>query len=118
MAPTDSDPDGSVIASLSVISPASIEGLEPYRRESAEGPHVYDLGTERFRESDAADRAERLDAAITGLLHRLDDVSSSTLHDPATFVRLFLTFGGGAHTLSSDALRRLAGVNATLWIDT
>lgn len=60
MARTDTDPEGSVIASLSVISPARIEGLEPYRRESAEG----------------------------------------------------------LHTLSSDALRRLARLNATLWVDT
>lgn len=115
---TEPDGFGSVIASLTVISTTSIESLEPHRQGSAEGHHVYDLGTERICEGDAARRAERLDAAIAGLLHRLDDVYSPVLHDPATFVRLFLTFGGGAHTIAPDAIRRLAGVNATLWIDT
>ena len=117
MSHTGTDGVGSVMVSLTVFSTTSIEDLNSYRRVSADGRHVYDLGTERIADGDAGRRAEKLDAAIEELLHRLDDVTSSALQDPATFVRLFLTFGGGSHTISPHVLRRVALVNATLWID-
>ncbi|WP_406246137.1 hypothetical protein ACI7YT_13795 [Microbacterium sp. M] len=115
----DADDVGFVVVSFTVIAARPIDGLVRYLRESRtpDGEFFYDLGTETFEELEAENRADRLDAAINGMLDLVEHVPRSMFHDPHVFVRLYLTFGRGAETVSADALRRMADVNATMWID-
>ncbi len=58
-----------------------------------------------------------LKAAIGQHLDRLAAVPRDALHDPDAFVRLFLTLPRGAETIDAETVKRLAEVNATVWID-
>lgn len=115
----DTDDAGLVIVSFTVLAATPIDGLVRYLHESRTrgDEFFYDLGTETFEEPEAQNRADKLDAAINGFLDLMEPIPREVLHDSQAFVRLYMTFGRGAETVSAKALRRLAGVNATMWID-
>lgn len=115
----DGDADCWVTVSLSVFGAGRIERLEDYLQESA-GPtdeHRYHLGTTTFNEPSWDRRAETLATTINDLLDRLASIPPDVLHAPTAFVRLFLTLPSGAETIDAKTLKRLAEVNATVWID-
>lgn len=118
---SDGEADGSgyVIVSFTVITASPIEGLSQYLSKPRARPDefVYELGTQTFEEPESEARADQLDATINRFLDLLEPIPRGVLHDPNTFVRLYATFCRGAETISSTTLKRLAGVNATIWID-
>ncbi|UNK69968.1 hypothetical protein [Microbacterium sp. H1-D42] len=118
---SDVDPDnfGHVIVSFTIGTAAPIENLVQYLHPSpAPGAEFfYDLGTETFEEPSSASRADKLDATINSFLELVESTPRDALHHPEAFVRLFMTLGRGAETISATTLKRLADVNATVWID-
>lgn len=119
--PSDEDDDddfGQVIVSLTVVSPTAIAALSAFERDPGTSDDLwYQLGTTSFVEHDTQRRLDALERAVSTLLDLLSDVPRAILFDDATFVRLFITFGRGAQTLSSALVQRIAEVNATIWID-
>ncbi|WP_413354678.1 hypothetical protein [Microbacterium sp. 1P06AB] len=113
------DDIGHIIATFTVVAEAPVEGLEQYSRESRDpaDPVVHHLGSVTIDEPDAKARADALESAIDVFLDRADHVPRPVLHGPGVFVRLYVSFGHGAQTITSRTIRRLADVNATLWID-
>lgn len=117
--PEDEADDGYVIVSFTVISQAPIEGLAQYL-EGSRTPadeYFYSLGTTTFEEPGWEARADKLDATINAFLDLLEPIPRDVLHDPGAFVRLFMTLCRGAETLRAETVKRLADVNATIWID-
>lgn len=116
---SDDDDFGHVIVSLGVFVTSALPELAAFERSdrAADGEWRYDLGTIAFDESNAAVRAVALERAISTLLDTLSVVSSETLFEKSSFVRLFITFGRGAQTLSAGIVQRISAVNATIWID-
>ncbi|BAJ75651.1 Flp pilus assembly protein, ATPase CpaF [Microbacterium testaceum StLB037] len=114
----DADDDaGHVIVSLSVSTTTRVDELERYLEDPSGPPFIYDLGMSSFDESAAEARADKLEMTITELVDRLEDVPRAVLHDPESFVRLYMTLPAGAETIGADIVKRLAEVNATIWID-
>lgn len=113
------DDVGFVIVSFTVVTAVPVEGLVRHLRETRiEGDEfIYDLGTETFEEPETQARANKLDATINGFLDLTRSIPREVLHDPKAFVRLYLTFGRGAETVTAKTIKRLADVNATIWID-
>lgn len=111
--------NGYVIVSFTVISTAPIEGLAQYLRDSRTpaDEFFYDLGTTSFEEPGSEARADKLQATINGFLDLVEPIPRAVLHHPGAFVRLFMTLCRGAETIDAKTLKRLADVNATIWID-
>lgn len=108
---------GHVIVSLSVSTAVRVDELERYLRDPPVSPFVYDLGTVKFDEPAWEARADKLNATIHELVDQLASVPRAVLHAPESFVRLYMTLPSGAETLEARTVQRLAGVNATVWID-
>ena len=115
----DDDAVGLVIVSLDVFSPSAIPQLSAFEREASlqGGGRHYDLGTIRVTEPDAVRRADALEAAVSALLDLVSAAPRDVLFAEETFVRLFLTLGSGAQTFGASLVRRIADVDATVWID-
>ena len=115
----DGDDLGFIIVSLDVFSTAPIAELSAFERvdPNSDGERRYELGKISFEEEDATTRAQMLESTVLTLLDLLREVPRTALFDSGTFVRLFLTLGRGAQTLSSALVQKLAAVNATVWID-
>jgi len=115
----DTDDFGHVIVSFTISAAAPIENLAQYLHPSPTpgAEFFYDLGMYTFEEPAAAARAKKLDATINGFLDLVESTPRDALHHPEAFVRLFMTLGRGAETISATTLKRLADMNATLWID-
>jgi len=113
------DDDGQVIVSFDVFSATPIDVLAPYLRESKapSDEFHYDLGTTTFEESISSRRADRLETTIVDYIDRLAAVPRDLLHGDAAVVRLFVTLPSGAETIHAKTIKRLAEVNATIWID-
>lgn len=115
----EDDARGQVIVSLDVFAAEAIEELSAFDAtvpEQGDGWR-YDLGTITLFEEDAIRRADALDQAVDTLIGQLSDVPRGVLFADASFVRLFMTFGAGAQTLRPALVRKIADVNATVWID-
>ena len=108
---------GHVIVSLSVFTAVRIDELERYLRDRADSSFSYGLGTVKFDEPAWEARADKLNAVIDNLLDLLDNIPRAVLHAPESFVRLYMTLPTGAETISASTVKRLADVNATIWID-
>lgn len=121
LTPDESDDDdfGLVIVSLNVFARSQLTELSAFERidRTKEGGWWYDLGTISSDEADAGERAAALESAVTTLLELLSAVPEATLRDETSFVRLFITLGRGAQTLSPSLVQRIAAANATVWID-
>ena len=116
----DADDDhGQVIVSLDVFAAEAIDELSGFEATVAgqSDGRRYELGTITLFEEDADRRADALDHAVSTLIGILAEVSREALFAEGTFVRLFVTFGAGAQTLSASLVQRIAAVNATVWID-
>lgn len=108
---------GQVIVSLSVSTAVRVDELERYLRDPPVSPFIYDLGRVKFDEPAWDARADKLNTTIHELVDRLESVPLAVLHAPESFVRLFMTLPSGAETLHAGTVKRLAEVNATVWID-
>lgn len=113
------DDAGHVIVSLAVFSSSRIEELSEFLRDPSASPDQfhYSLGTTTFDESGWERRADLLRTAVNDLLDQLERVPREVLNAPQSFVRLFLTLPAGAETIDASTVKRLAEVNATIWID-
>ena len=100
--------------SLTVMSPHPIDELSGYlTRDLAARAHddyLYGIYT---------DRADQLHVLAVQALDLLDatGVSPSELQHPDVRVRAFYTFDPGFETIRAEIVRRLARINATMWID-
>lgn len=110
---------GHVIVSFSVFSLTRIGELSAFLEASSSptDDFHYRFGTTTFDEPAWERRAERLDAAINAFVDRLEHVPRHELNAAGSFVRLFLTLPSGAETIDASTVKRLADVNATIWID-
>jgi hypothetical protein len=117
--PEADDDAGRVIVSLSVFSSSLVQELSQFLQGPSASPDKfhYRLGTATFDVPAWEPRAEMLHAAINDLLDRLERVPRALLNGPESFVRLFLTLPAGAETIDARTVKRLADVNATIWID-
>lgn len=116
----DGEDTGYVIVSLHVFSNDAIAELDAWRIEpkgSEAGPITYKIGTISFEEPCWERRIDALQATIDELLDRLANVPRARFHEADTFSRLYLTLPAGAETISAETVKRLAEVNAVLWID-
>jgi hypothetical protein len=116
----EGEDDGHVIVSLSVDSETNIAELGRWRMDSESddaAQNSFDLGTISFDEPDWERRVIVLHSTIDALLDRLAEVPRDRLHQAGTIVRLFLTLPAGAETISAETVKRIAEVNAVLWID-
>jgi hypothetical protein len=122
----DEDEVTQVIFSLTVQSTRPIAALEVSRRLERrngvpfpEDQFFYQFGHVSFEEADWSTRADRLEAAVSDALGRLEatEVDPEVLQDPDVFVRAFFTFGRGAETIGADLVERLARYHAHIWID-
>lgn len=111
--------DGHVIVSFDVSSELPIEELKEYLREPKRptGELRYLLGTTDFDEPSWERRASLLGSTINGFIDLLATIPRDVLHASTVFVRLYVTFPRGAETIDAQTVKRLAEVNATLWID-
>lgn len=101
--------------SVTVFGDQPVPGLEASATPADDG-FRYDIGHVKFEERDGKARADVLNAVLDEHVDRLIPVAAE-LHRPDVFVRFFLTLPHGAETVHADTLKRLASVNATLWID-
>ena len=109
--------------SLTVLSPHPIDDLRPFAAPTvlgrADDDVIYGIFKAGFEDGDDATRADRLREMVTEALDLLDatGVSPSELDHEDVRVRAFFTFDPGAETIPADLVRRLARINATIWID-
>jgi len=119
----DSIDDGYVIFSLTIYSShaiSQISQLEKRPSSARDGDDFhYPIHHSSFTEPDWHARAEKLDCSVNAALVELDTlgVGMETFDHSDVVVRAFFTFLAGAETLSARTVRRLAAVNATIWID-
>ena len=120
---TQIDTQTLVSFSLTVLSGHRIEELEPFAgRTFVSGPdedHFYSIYKSDFVGDEWDERSDRLHQMASDALDLLDatDISPSELHHPDVRVRAFYTFEPGSETLQAEDVKRLARINATIWID-
>lgn len=104
---------------FSVLSSTRIPELSDFLEDHspAVAEFHYRLGTTTFDEPAWVRRAERLRVAINDFVDRLERVPRDVLDAPGSFVRLCLTLPAGPKTIDASTMKRLADVNATIWID-
>lgn len=109
--------------SLTVLSGHPIDDLEPFAgRTFMSGPdedHFYSIYKSDFEGEEWAERSDRLHEIVTDALDTLDatGISPSELHHEDVRVRAFYTFEPGSETIRAEDVKRLARINATIWID-
>ncbi len=109
--------------SLTVLSPHPIYDLTPFAAPTlvarADDDFMYGIYKTGFEDADDSTRADRLHEIVAEALDLLDatGVSPSELQHEEVRVRAFFTFDPGAETIHADIVRRLARINATIWID-
>jgi len=109
--------------SLTVMSPHPIDELNGYlARDFAARAHddyLYGIYKDAFDEPDETDRADQLHTMAVQALDLLEatGVSPSELQHPDVRVRAFYTFDPGSETIRAEVVRRLARINATIWVD-
>ncbi len=119
----DDEPRTRVVFSLTVTSEHPIDALSGFPTQTRGlGPdddYIYAVDKVYFEEDDVADRAELLNAAVNESLDRLNasGVDAEELHRPDVYVRAFYTFSPGSETIRPEVVKRLARINATIWID-
>ncbi|MDP9027849.1 MAG: hypothetical protein M3N46_09920 [Actinomycetota bacterium] len=109
--------------SLTVLSPHPIDDLVPFAAPTlvarTDDDFMYGIYKTGFEDADESTRAERLHELVVEALDLLDatGISPSELHHDEVRVRAFYTFDPGAETIRADVVKRLARINATIWID-
>jgi hypothetical protein len=112
-----------VIFSLIVNSDKPIAALAHFpgrtRAPRPDDDYHYDIFHADFEDDNWDTRADKLDAAVNEGLDLLDasGVDPEGLAAPDVLVRAFFTFDPGAETIQASVVKRLAGYNATIWID-
>ena len=119
----DEDEPTRVIFSLIVNSDEPIAALAHFpgrtRAPRPDDDYLYDIFHADFEDDNWDTRADKLDAAVNDGLDLLDasGVDPEGLAGPDVLVRAFFTFDPGAETIQASVVKRLAGYNATIWID-
>ncbi|MEO6115936.1 MAG: hypothetical protein ABIP33_06090 [Pseudolysinimonas sp.] len=112
-----------VVFSLTVTSEHPIAALSNFpvqsRALSPDDDFIYAIDKVFFDEDDTGDRADLLDAAVNDALDRLimSGIDVAELHRDDVYVRAFYTFSPGSETIRPEVVKRLARINATIWID-
>jgi hypothetical protein len=112
-----------VVFSLTVTSEHPIAALSTFpvqsRALSPDDDYIYAIDKVYFDEDDMGDRADLLDAAVNDALDRLSmsGIDVAELHRDDVYVRAFYTFSPGSETIRPEVVKRLARINATIWID-
>jgi hypothetical protein len=119
----EDDESTRVIFSLTVHSDhpiAAFAGFPGRKRPQTEtDDFFYELLMTSFEDGDWSSRADKLEAAVTIAIDRLEatKVDLAELAQDDVSVRAFFTFGPGAETISAELVERLARIHATIWID-
>jgi hypothetical protein len=112
-----------VVFSLTVTSEHPIEALAKFptvaRRLNPDDDYIYAIDKVYFEEDDSGDRADLLNASVNDALDRLNlsGVDVAELHRDDVYVRAYYTFSPGSETIRPEVVKRLARINATIWID-
>jgi hypothetical protein len=112
-----------VVFSLTVTSEHPIEALAGFptaaRGLNPDDDYIYAIDKVYFEEDDMGDRADLLNAAVNDALDRLNlsGVDVAELHRDDVYVRAYYTFSPGSETIRPEVVKRLARINATIWID-
>jgi hypothetical protein len=120
---TETETPTRVVFSLTVTSEHPIAALSTFpvqsRALSPDDDFIYAIDKVYFEEGDMGDRAELLDAAVNDALDRLilSGIDVAELHRDDVYVRAFYTFSPGSETIRPEVVKRLARINATIWID-
>lgn len=112
-----------VVFSLTVASEHPIEALAKFptvaRGLNPDDDYIYAIDKVYFEEDDSGDRADLLNASVNDALDRLNlsGVDVAELHRDDVYVRAYYTFSPGSETIRPEVVKRLARINATIWID-
>ena len=112
-----------VVFSLTVTSEHPIAALSNFpianRGLNPDDDYIYAIDKVYFEEDDTGDRADLLDAAVNDALDRLimSGIDVAELHRDDVYVRAYYTFSPGSETIRPEVVKRLARINATIWID-
>jgi hypothetical protein len=112
-----------VVFSLTVTSEHPIEALAGFptatRGLNPDDDYIYAIDKIYFEEDDMCDRADLLNAAVNDSLDRLNasGIDVAELHRDDVYVRAYYTFSPGSETIRPEVVKRLARINATIWID-
>jgi hypothetical protein len=120
---TETETRTRVVFSLTVTAEHPIEALAGFpmmsRGLNPDDDYIYAIDKVYFEEVDAGDRADLLNATVNDALDRLNlsGVDVAELHRDDVYVRAYYTFSPGSETIRPDVVKRLARINATIWID-
>jgi len=120
---TETEAPTRVVFSLTVTSEHPIAALANFpianRGLNPDDDYIYAIDKVYFEEDDTGDRADLLDAAVNDALDRLimSGIDVAELHRDDVYVRAYYTFSPGSETIRPEVVKRLARINATIWID-
>ncbi|MEO6533698.1 MAG: hypothetical protein ABIO06_09010 [Pseudolysinimonas sp.] len=120
---TETEAPTRVVFSLTVTSEHPIAALSNFpianRGLNPDDDYIYAIDKVYFEEDDTGDRADLLDAAVNDALDRLSmsGIDVVELHRDDVYVRAYYTFSPGSETIRPEVVKRLARINATIWID-